>query len=219
MQPSAVVNADHWLRGAADSNTLRTDGLYLLRPPTVPMCGRIDRTRISGSFDRMRPEEEARVAPKNNSVEMLRAGGFQDGPFWPNDNDPNSYGRLLAQIPAEPGVYAFTVGDKVRYIGKAQGRGIRNRFRKYTLAKSWGSTADRVRAGLSKALEEGKQVRVLYLKPSTKPLWRDRLPINLIEGIEAGLIQVLQPAWNMRGRVRDEEDEQIAGPDHRNNGE
>jgi hypothetical protein len=35
-------------------------------------------------------------------------------------------------------------------------------------------------------------------------------PINLIEGIEAGLIQELQPAWNTRGLVRDDEAEGIA---------
>jgi len=149
--------------------------------------------------------------PIDKPVEMLRGGGFKDGPLWPKNNDPNSYYRLLAQVPTEPGVYAFAVDDEVHYIGKAPKQGIQNRFRKYTISKKWGSTAGRVRDGISQTLSDGKQVRVLYLTPPTKPIWRHNLLINLIEGIEAGLIKELQPIWNRRGLVRDEEDEQIAG--------
>jgi hypothetical protein len=47
----------------------------------------------------------------------------------------------------------------------AQKQGIRNRLRKYTVAKKWGPTADRVRAGIAQALSTGQEVRLLYLTP------------------------------------------------------
>jgi hypothetical protein len=148
----------------------------------------------------------------DSSVALLRAGGFQDGPHWPSGNDPDAFARFLSEIPTAPGVYAFIVNDQVHYLGKAQKQGIRNRLRKYTIAKSRGPTADRIRSGIAQALIAGHKVRVLYLTPATKSVWRDNLPINLIDGIEAGLIQELLPIWNMRGRGRDEEnEEEIAG--------
>lgn len=150
------------------------------------------------------------MARNGNAIDTLRKGGFRLDLPWPADTD--SYRRFLDKVPDTPGVYAIVVGNRVCYIGKAQEQGIRNRLKKYTTAKKWGSTAETVRAGVENELNAGNEVRVFLLEPETRPHWlRDpHLPINLIEGIEAGLIQVLQPAWNKRGVERDEEREVIA---------
>jgi hypothetical protein len=50
---------------------------------------------------------------------------------------------------------------------------------------------------IGKTLSEGHQVQVLVAMP--EPLeWRG-LPVNAAAGLEAGLIQMIRPAWNITG--------------------
>ncbi len=64
---------------------------------------------------------------------------------------------------------------------------------------------------IHKALKSGSEVTVLTIV-NLKPIrWRG-LPVDLIPGLEEGLIRELQPKWNRRGRgaLRKQKDSEIS---------
>ena len=118
-----------------------------------------------------------------------RLGEWQHGP----EHGPHGVGWGFS-CPATPGVYAFAVDGAVMYIGSAQ-RGLRTRLRQYTGSTTL-RTAARVRAEIIAALSAGSTVEVYALTPPQIE-WRG-LPVDLVAGIEEGLIRTLRPAWNRR---------------------
>ena len=58
-------------------------------------------------------------------------------------------------------------------------------------------TSSRVKDLIAGALAAGKTVKVLIVTP--EPLEWNGLPINTAAGLEAGLIRMLRPDWNMLG--------------------
>lgn len=125
----------------------------------------------------------------------LTTGGFQEAGYWELDLDGRP--RLTGQAPIEPGVYAFIVNDMICYVGAAQ-RGLRARLHRYANLKNRGTVAVRIRKLIAGQLRLGGEVKVLAIvAPRTVP-W-EGLPVNLIAGLEEGLIRETQPAWNLRG--------------------
>jgi len=60
-------------------------------------------------------------------------------------------------------------------------------------------TRSRVKKLIAKTLSEGHGVKVIVATP--EPLeWRG-LPVNGVAGLEAGLIQMFRPGWNITGTV------------------
>jgi hypothetical protein len=59
-------------------------------------------------------------------------------------------------------------------------------------------TSARVKKLISATLKEGKPVQVLIAIPNEALDWNG-LPINAAAGLEAGLIRMIQPDWNMQG--------------------
>ncbi len=98
----------------------------------------------------------------------------------------------------EPGVYAYVIDNTVHYIGSAQ-RGLHNRFRQYATTKTM-RTAARIREEILICIALGKTVEVYTLVPPTHT-WNG-LPVDLIAGLEEGLIRTLRPAWNRRSNRR-----------------
>ncbi len=129
-------------------------------------------------------------------AERLTASGFSLSARW--KLQANSRVQLIGEPPKQPGVYAFAVDGEVCYVGKTQ-KGIAKRLRPYEISKDKTRLAFRIRALIRKALKSGSEVTVLTIV-SLKPIrWRG-LPVNLIAGLEAGLIRELQPKtrWNIR---------------------
>jgi hypothetical protein len=59
-------------------------------------------------------------------------------------------------------------------------------------------TSARVKQLIASELSQGKSVKVLIAVPP--PLkWND-LPVNTAAGLETGLIQLIQPQWNIQGK-------------------
>jgi hypothetical protein len=58
-------------------------------------------------------------------------------------------------------------------------------------------TSARINNRISQTLHKGKQVKVLVATPEPQE-WQD-LPVNTAAGLEAGLIQMIRPSWNIRG--------------------
>jgi hypothetical protein len=61
-------------------------------------------------------------------------------------------------------------------------------------------TSARVKGHIKNALAEGKQVRVLIAVPEESTQWNG-LPINIAAGLEAGLIRLIRPEWNILGTL------------------
>lgn len=105
--------------------------------------------------------------------------------------------ELNAKAPVESGVYAFVVDDAVVYVGLAQ-RGVRTRMGHYRRGHIRQKTSARIKGLISATLALGKQVKVLIAVPDGVGDWNG-LPINIAAGLEAGLIRMIQPEWNLMG--------------------
>lgn len=103
---------------------------------------------------------------------------------------------LDTSAPREPGVYAFVVDGVIRYIGLTQ-RGIRGRMAHYVRGHSRQRTSARIKGRILEALAKGSRVEVLAATPESTE-WNG-LPVLTAPGLEAGLIRLVQPEWNMQG--------------------
>ena len=92
------------------------------------------------------------------------------------------------------GVYAYVVDGRVHYIGSAQ-RVLHNRFRRYITSQTM-RTSMRVRGEIIACLTQGNIVEIFALVPP-KLSWRG-LPVDLVAGLEEGLIRSMRPSWNRR---------------------
>ena len=143
------------------------------------------------------------------TAERLTASGFTLTARW--KLGANSRLQLIDEPPKQPGVYAFAVDGEVCYVGSAR-KEIAKRVRIYEKDKkppAWRATKQ---ALIRKALKSGSEVTVLTLV-ILKPILRWKgLPVDLILGIEEGLIGELQPKWNRRGRdaLRKQKDSEIS---------
>jgi hypothetical protein len=128
---------------------------------------------------------------------QLQAGGFVRAGAWRRDDASGSI-RLEGDkpLPKEPGVYAYAVGGVVRYVGSAQ-RGLRGRLRHYEIAKTL-RTAHRIRTEILALLAEGREVEVFTIVPPQMTL-NGILPVDVVAGLEEGLIRSWRPVWNRRG--------------------
>jgi hypothetical protein len=102
--------------------------------------------------------------------------------------------RLEGDPPRDPGVYAFVSDDSVMYVGSAQG-GLRRRITRYAVTKTMRTSA-RVRGLILDCLLAETDVDVVTLTPPA--LNWGGLPVDLIAGVEEGLIRACRPPWNIR---------------------
>lgn len=103
---------------------------------------------------------------------------------------------LDTSAPREPGVYAFVVDGVIRYVGLTQ-KGIRGRMAHYVRGHSRQRTSARIKGLILEALAVGSRVEVLVATPD--PTEWNGLPVLTAPGLEAGLIRLIQPEWNMQG--------------------
>src|SRR6266851_6982296 len=133
-------------------------------------------------------------AREDTSWEVLTDAGFQFLGEW--THDPESIIRLDAKAPVAPGVYAFVVDDVVVYVGLTLS-GLKTRFDQYRRGDKSQRTSARINARIFQTLQEGKQIKVLVATPEPSD-WQD-LPVNTAAGLEAGLIEMIRPSWNIKG--------------------
>jgi hypothetical protein len=139
--------------------------------------------------------ESAPEAQEPTSWDVLLQGGFQDLGEWVSSHDGEF--ELSAPAPVAPGVYAFVVDGWVRYVGLTQ-TGLRTRMGHYRRGHVRQKTSARVKGLIKAALADGKQVKVLIAVPGEDSQWNG-LPINIAAGLEAGLIRMIRPEWNILG--------------------
>jgi len=138
---------------------------------------------------------ESDSAPREaTSWDVLLQSGFQYLGEWVQSSEGEF--ALNATAPAAPGVYAFVVDDAVAYVGLTN-NGLRTRFDQYRRGHEGQRTNARVKKLIAEVLVEGKQVKILIATPP--PLQWNGLPVNTAAGLEAGLIDMIQPPWNIKG--------------------
>lgn len=140
-------------------------------------------------------EVDAAPAPREaTSWEVLLRAGFVLLGEWVQDGDGAI--ELHAEAPAEPGVYAFVVDGIVSYVGLTN-NGLKARLHQYQVGYKGQKTNARVKGLIIRALSDGWRVKVLVATPA--PLDWHGLPVSTAAGLEAGLIQMIRPAWNIMG--------------------
>jgi hypothetical protein len=138
---------------------------------------------------------DAEPVPREaTSWEVLLRAGFHFLGEW--TQDPESAIRLDTKAPAQPGVYAFVVEDKVAYVGLTND-GLRTRLDQYRRGHQGQRTSARVNKLIGKTLADGQRVKVLVATPERLE-WHG-LPVSTAAGLEVGLIQMIRPAWNNVG--------------------
>lgn len=129
------------------------------------------------------------------AMNILTAAGFRKAGHWIATDAANRQGMDVdAPCPRDAGVYAFVVAGTVRYVGSAQ-RGLHSRFRRYATTSTMRTSA-RVRDEILACLAQGQAVEIYTLIPPSFT-WNG-LPVDLVAGIEEGLIREMRPAWNRR---------------------
>lgn len=127
------------------------------------------------------------------SLDLLRTAGFEFLGDWQADEE--GIKLSFAPVKGSATVYAFVVDDTLMYVGLTQ-RCFYNRMAGYRHGKASQVTNVRIRNLIRGALQNGSKVQVLAVSPSDALQWRG-LPINVAVGLEAGLIDLLKPIWNM----------------------
>lgn len=140
--------------------------------------------------------EAAPPSRETTSWEVLLSAGFQLVGEW--KHDPETAIKLDAAAPAEPGVYAFVVDDVIAYVGLAN-NSLRTRFDQYRRGHKAQRTNARLKSLISKTLSDGRHVKILVAIPV--PLEWHGLPVNVAAGLEAALIRMIRPAWNVTGAL------------------
>jgi hypothetical protein len=151
--------------------------------------------RREAEAEREPVEVEALPAPRADTLSaVLTDAGFQLIGEW--IQDPVTKIRFDGKAPSTPGVYAFTVDEIVVYVGLTL-TGLRTRFDQYRRGHKGQKTSSRINGRIGQTLRDGKKVRVLVATPQRSE-WQD-LPVNTAAGLEAGLIEMIRPSWNIRG--------------------
>lgn len=127
-------------------------------------------------------------------IGVLTEAGFVKLGDWTADQK----GKIALSVPApsEPGVYAFATEGVVRYVGLTR-VGFDKRMQNYRSGHVRQRTSHRINAVILDHLGAGTVVEIYLAMPAAMD-WNG-LPISTAAGLEAGLIEMIQPPWNMMG--------------------
>lgn len=144
------------------------------------------------------PRVQAAVAPPVEAVpwRMLLSYGFKITGQWTLAEDGI---QLDGLPPGEPGVYAFILDDQIVYVGLTQ-TALKTRMGHYRLGHSKQKTSARVKKLIQKSLADGGEVVVLTCVPGELD-WNG-LSLQLGPSLEASLISLIHPLWNIQGKRR-----------------
>lgn len=153
--------------------------------------------RDSGARTKQKKRAKARKQPANRkpiAEDVLLNAGFKKFGKWALNEDGGI--NLVGDIPTEPGVYAHVLNGKVCYIGSAT-MGLKKRLYFYAKPGSTQRTSIRINGLIIEQLKAGNNVEVIAAFPEPSS-WND-LPVDLVTGLETGLVKTFSPPWNKRG--------------------
>jgi len=134
---------------------------------------------------------------EGTSCEVLVNAGFRYAGHW--TLLPGGAIAVEGKIPSHPGVYALVRDNVVVYVGLTL-NGLATRMGQYRRGHKGQRTSARVNGFISDALAEGHDIKILVAAP--EPDQWNGLPVNVSAGLEAGLIERINPPWNIQGRDR-----------------
>jgi hypothetical protein len=142
------------------------------------------------------------VVPKSNSVPKVRGDTAIDVLI---DADFRLLATWVATetgiglsepAPKDPGVYAFVVAGIVMYVGLTKS-GFHRRMYNYQKPGATQRTSLRINEIIGGHVAAGTVVEIYIAVPPA--LEWNGLPIDTAAGLEAGLIEMIQPPWNKMG--------------------
>lgn len=135
----------------------------------------------------------SRAVREGNAIDMLIDAGFTLLGSWVIADAGIS---LSTPAPKDPGVYAFVVHGAVKYIGLTK-MGFARRMYSYSRPGSTQRTSQRINGMICEHCRAGDVVEIYIAVPPASE-WNG-LPIHTAAGLEAGLIDMIQPSWNKMG--------------------
>jgi hypothetical protein len=138
----------------------------------------------------------ATPAPRADTAsEVLLNRGFQLVGEWSLKSEGVIKLEAIASL-MKTGVYAFAADGIIVYIGLSNSS-FGTTFDQYRRGDESQRTRARVNKLIARALSQGQNVKVLVATP--EPVEWQELPVNTAAGLEAGLIEMIRPAWNIVG--------------------
>ena len=136
------------------------------------------------------------MKPRLTTDRLIR-GGFKEVGCW----ELNSVRDLVHSIglPKSAGVYAFVIDGVAQYVGLAS-KSLHQRLGFYRKPGASQRTNVRLNEIIRGKLAKGTIVQIFTAQPSDHE-WNG-FRVKGAEGLEAGLIDEFDLAWNMRGTVR-----------------
>ena len=153
---------------------------------------------IAGGLQRgivvLPPHALAPVLKKERiAIDFLVDAGFIRIGHWAAREDGIG---LSAAVSKESGVYAFVINDEIMYVGITR-TGFHRRMYNYQLGHHRQRTSHRINGILTEQVRAGVIVEIYGASPPA--LEWNGLPVNAAAGLEAGLIELIQPPWNKMG--------------------
>lgn len=130
---------------------------------------------------------------KTFGIDVLIDAGFSKVGLWIATKGGIG---LSSPVPKNPGVYAFVVGGRVMYVGLTR-MGFHRRMYNYQRGNERQRTSHRVNLIIAEHVRSGVSVEI-YIATPPQLEWNG-LPVNAAAGLEAGLIDLIQPPWNRMG--------------------
>ena len=132
------------------------------------------------------------LKPALEEKELIRAG-FENVAIW---RSSQKYGiEPSSKLPTRQGVYAFSIGGVVKYVGVAT-MGLSKRIYLYSKPGPTQRTSIRLHQIISACVTRGELVAILVATPDD--LHWNGLPIHGCAGLELGLIKKFNLPWNRR---------------------
>jgi hypothetical protein len=131
------------------------------------------------------------------SLKDLKNVGFKQCAVWRLRDDNSAFLEVEDVISEKPGIYLFVVDGKVRYVGKADDT-LHKRVHSYQRRMGGTKRPRPVHKGIRDALERGDKVTVFTLDIKEPRIIKSKegIPLDRLVGIEAGLIETIDPDWN-----------------------
>ena len=137
------------------------------------------------------PKNSARPAAPHKDA-LLKAG-FRKVGTWTISGETLVLG---GDVPKVPATYGVVVDEYVQYIGSASS-GLKKRVYFYGKPGKGQRTSLRVNALIREKLIAGNTVELIAAFP--EPTSWNGLPVDVVTGLEQGLIKEYYPPWNERG--------------------
>jgi hypothetical protein len=136
------------------------------------------------------------MSPTNSPAKLV---GFQHlDTFHRSSTGEYVFKNGGASLPNTEGVYALLAGPNVRYVGSANH--VRHRLKKYLRRQNKATSIRPVHRHLQQELDR-RDVDVYVRIFPKRVVNLDGDPVDLVIGVESGLIATLNPPWNRRGKT------------------